>query len=124
MVFTDEGWPVVSPERYAGETEQPVPDKDLEGVWEYLPIDPGDNSMQQAVPGLVFGKNNELTLGNQKGTWQVTQPNSLRFTLGSSAGVSAKILPAWDWENNRKTLVFTGLDENGTAVWGKKRESE
>jgi arabinan endo-1,5-alpha-L-arabinosidase len=25
-----------------------------------------------------------------------------------------------DWENKKEGLVFSGLNENGTAVWGKK----
>jgi len=121
MVFTDEGWPVVSPERYAGEKEQPIPASEMEGYWEWLPLDPTDNTMQTAHTGLVFEKNGVLRFEGKTGRWQVKAPNSLRFKLENNPPVSAKILPAWDWENDRPTLVFTGLDDDGTAVWGKKR---
>lgn len=124
MVFTDEGWPVVSPERYAGEREQSIPGKEMIGEWEFLPINPDDNTMQHAVTGLRFEEDGLLTLGNQKGKWQLKEPNSLRFFLGDDSLVSAKVLPAWDWENDKSTLVFTGLNKDGIAVWGKKRESD
>ena len=124
MVFTDEGWPVVSPERYAGEKEQSIPEKELPGRWEYLPIDPENNGTQQARPGFVFEKDGTLTFAGKTGKWQLKAPNSLRFKLDGEPMVSAKVLPAWDWENDRATLVFTGLDEKGTAVWGKKRKAD
>jgi arabinan endo-1,5-alpha-L-arabinosidase len=31
-----------------------------------------------------------------------------------------KVIPAWDWENWGGTLVFTGLNQEGTVLWGKK----
>lgn len=121
MVFTDEGWPVVSPERYAGEEEQPIPEKEILGSWEYLPIDPNNNGMQHARPGLVFEPDGVVHFGDQTGKWEIKQPNSFRFKLKDEQMVSAIILPAWDWENDRSTLVFTGLDTTGTAIWGKKK---
>lgn len=121
IVFTDEGWPVVSPERYAGEQEQPIPADELLGSWECLPINPADNGMQLAQKGVVFEPNGNLHIGDKKGRWQIKQPNSLRYKIGDDPLVSAKILPAWDWENDKPTLVFTGLDAGGSAIWGKKR---
>ena len=26
-----------------------------------------------------------------------------------------------DWENKKNTIIFTGLNNQGTAVWGKKK---
>ena len=31
-----------------------------------------------------------------------------------------KVLPAWDWEQWRPTLVFTGISKRGIALWAKK----
>ena len=124
MVFTDDGWPVVSPERYAGEREQPIPERAMAGRWEFLPIDPADNGMQQARTGLVFEPKGVLRFGAETGTWKIDPPNSLHFKLGKREAVGAKVLPAWDWENDRPTLVFTGLDKAGVAVWGKRGDGE
>ena len=122
MVFLENGWPVVSPERYAGEVEQAIPEKEMVGSWEVLFIDPANSEMQQAHSGLVFEENGVLRFGDQSGTWQMQPPNSLRFALDGDEMVTAKVLPAWDWENDDKALVFTGLDKNGVAVWGKLRK--
>ena len=34
---------------------------------------------------------------------------------------TAKVIPAWDWENWKTTLVFTGMDKSGVSLWGKKK---
>jgi len=26
-----------------------------------------------------------------------------------------------DWENKKNTIIFTGLNNNGITVWGKKK---
>ncbi|MEI9808667.1 MAG: glycoside hydrolase family 43 C-terminal domain-containing protein [Bacteroidota bacterium] len=26
-----------------------------------------------------------------------------------------------DWENKKNTIIFTGLNNQGTAIWGKKK---
>ena len=38
VFFTDEGWPVVSPQRYAGTIQQKVYEKDITGAWEIIRI--------------------------------------------------------------------------------------
>lgn len=121
MVFTEEGWPVVSPERYAGEQEQPVQAAELEGEWECLSIDASNSGMQHAISGWHFERGGVLRVGDRQGRWQIIPPNALRFQIGNNPEVSAKVLPAWDWENDVPALVFTGLDKNGTAVWGKHK---
>jgi arabinan endo-1,5-alpha-L-arabinosidase len=30
------------------------------------------------------------------------------------------LLPSWDWELGRQTLIFTGMDDKGISIWGKR----
>ncbi|WP_311083479.1 lipocalin-like domain-containing protein [Paenibacillus polymyxa] len=30
------------------------------------------------------------------------------------------LLPSWDWELGRHTLIFTGMNEKGISIWGKR----
>jgi arabinan endo-1,5-alpha-L-arabinosidase len=30
------------------------------------------------------------------------------------------VFPGQDWENEKATILFTGLDKNGRSVWGKR----
>ena len=63
MFWTDDGWPVVSPQRYAGANQTPISVKELDGAWERIQFNysvvPGFAS-QQILPD--FQEALELTL--------------------------------------------------------------
>lgn len=104
LAWTDDGWPVVSPERFAGESEQPLPAGALAGEWERLVLEPGDSGVRRSAR-VTVGAEMRLHDGN-------------RATVG---GDEVVVWPAWDWERGRATLVCSGFDAAGAAVWGKRR---
>jgi arabinan endo-1,5-alpha-L-arabinosidase len=125
LLWTADGWPVVSPERYAGETEQPIPKRLIPGNWERIvqakAIDGQASSYPLAVkPDGTFASD---VLGH--GTWTFDGDHAMTMTWLDKAGKvreteTVLLLASWDWENNRPTLVFTGLNPDGEAIWGKK----
>ncbi|NML66575.1 family 43 glycosylhydrolase [Hymenobacter sp. RP-2-7] len=128
IFWTPSGWPVVSPERYAGEDNSLVAQADLAGTWEQITLNylviPGYGN-EQITPNFQYST--ALTLaadgtfgGATTGTWSYAAPwLTLRFSGGTTAQVYVQ--QGRDWENKKTTLIFTGLDNNGTAVWGKKK---
>ncbi len=128
IFWTPSGWPVVSPERYAGEDNSAVAQADLAGTWEQITLNyvviPGYGN-EQLTPNFQYST--ALTLaadgtfgGATTGTWTYAAPwLTLRFSNGTSAPVYVQ--QGRDWENKKATLIFTGLDNNGTAIWGKKK---
>ncbi|TDN39341.1 arabinan endo-1,5-alpha-L-arabinosidase [Hymenobacter sp. UV11] len=128
IFWTPSGWPVVSPERYAGEDNSAVAQADLAGTWEQITLNyiviPG-YANEQLTPNFQYST--ALTLaadgtfgGATTGTWTYAAPwLTLRFGNGTSAPVYVQ--QGRDWENKKATIIFTGLDTNGTAIWGKKK---
>nr|WP_157886936.1 arabinan endo-1,5-alpha-L-arabinosidase [Hymenobacter sp. PAMC 26628] len=128
IFWTPLGWPVVSPERYAGEDNSAVAPADLAGTWEQITLNyiviPGYGN-EQLTPNFQYST--ALTLaadgtfgGASTGTWTYTAPwLTLRFGNGTSAPVYVQ--KGRDWENKKASIIFTGLDNNGTAIWGKKK---
>lgn len=123
LIWTDDGWPVLSPERYAKETEQEIPKMSLVGQWERIKFRQESNELLQSKKLMI---NADGTLGkNKENYWEFKSPNTLILhwyyenLSDNYLTEEVKILPAWDWENWKPTLVFTGLDENGVMVWGK-----
>lgn len=110
MVWTKEGWPVVSPQRYAGEEEQEIPEQLLSGEWEIVVLDPADNL---PIPSRAIQINAQSSKVRKVGR------NDFTFVYDGEE-YEGKVLPAWDWERWRPTLVFTGINRRGTALWGKK----
>lgn len=124
ILWTEDGWPVLSPERYAGEVEQDIPEALLPGEWEHLEHDPfidGQNESRQ----ITLLKNGTIESGRGTGSWSFDGKHTLILTwedveAGQGRVEKVQVLPAWDWERSLGALVFTGLNDSGTAVWGKQ----
>lgn len=120
-IFWIDDWPVVSPERYAGVSNCPISTTDLFGEWEYLPLRYYSN------PNTSFHSTSKQLIINESGTFNDDAGNQwekkgdtlfLRWNTGDIDKVI--VFWGWDWENNCQTLLFSGLNNNGRAIWGKK----
>jgi arabinan endo-1,5-alpha-L-arabinosidase len=119
MLWTDSGWPVVSPERYAGETVQPIPAKLIAGRWERIVQDPAADGQVAAKP-LELESGGGVKTAEETGKWTFDGRYTMTIRWKSGSEETVKLLASWDWENNRPTLVFTGMNGKGVSVWGKK----
>lgn len=116
VYWSEDGWPLVSPERYAGEEDVAVEEAHLIGDWDWL-VFPRFDDDQQKSKVLTLQRGGKLK--DDEGSWSL-DGTTLRIEMEAES-FEAKVAPAWDWENWKATLVFTGLSEDGTATWGKKR---
>lgn len=130
VLWTEEGWPIVSPERYANVDQDPVTQEELAGEWEQIVLNyqvvPG-YADEQISPNFQVAVTMQLSAdgkinGDASSQWTYTSP---WLTLNWNNGHTDKVnvLRERDWENKiETTLVFTGLNEEGRAVWGKKKQ--
>lgn len=127
LFWTEDGWPVVSPQRYAATEQTPVLEEELAGVWERIKLGyrvvPG-YADQQLIPD--FQEAAELTL-QANGTFNADVNNQWSYDapwleLNWNSVTKDKVLVerGRDWENKDACIIFTGLNNEGTAVWGKK----
>lgn len=127
IFWTDDGWPVVSPERYTATAQTVINKDELSGDWEQIVLGyhivPGYDK-EQTSPDLQVAVT--LTLAtdgsiNGSATNQWTY-NGNQLTLKWGNGYTDKVIVirAWDWENKRICITFSGLNNKGTAIWGKK----
>lgn len=133
MLWTEDGWPVVSPERYAGEQEQDFDATALAGSWEWITFDPQQSDLAQAVPFTLHG-DGTVSAGAREGTWILDNARTLvlEWNRPQSADTDEqagfvpaghtmlKLLPSWDWERECTTIIGTGYDDVGYAVWAKQ----
>jgi len=58
--------------------------------------------------------------GSTANTWTYNAP---WLQLNWSDGTTEKVFvqKGRDWENKKNTIIFTGLNNAGIAVWGKKK---
>lgn len=130
IFWTADGWPVVSPERYANTTQTAVAQTELSGDWEQIVLGykvvPG-YSAEQTDPNLQVATTITLNAdgkinGSATNAWTYTAPwLELKWNNGAFTD-KVYVSRERDWENKKSTtLVFTGLNNAGTAIWGKKK---
>lgn len=122
IVWTDDDWPLVSPERYTGEEEQTIPEEAIIGDWKYIYLSKYNNDL---IPSedVVFANKGKVENNDKVKQWNYSDDNQLTLTYedGDEAhSITGQVMVAWDWDNWKTTIVFTGIDESGTTFWAKK----
>jgi len=128
LFWTKDGWPVASPERYAGTEQTSIAISELTGTWERIELDyqmvPGFSAEQtspdfQVASDFILAADGSVN-GDPTTTWTYRAP-WLRFRSSATTD-SVFVERARDWENKKAaSIIFTGLNSLGTAVWGKKK---
>lgn len=129
MFWTTEGWPVVSPERYANVPDTPVGESEIAGRYEQIVLGyttvPGFSETQTDPQYSGSG----ITLLDVAGTinsdpnnhWVYNSPwLELRWANGLFID-KLHVSRERDWEKKKEsTIVMTGLNGGGLAIWFKK----
>lgn len=122
ILWSEDGWPIISPERYAGEKEQKIEEAALIGNWQVILHDKENNNIIPSVQ-YEFKGSNKIKGEKQSGKWELTGDNNIIVEIPNSNGEKVeyrgKVIPSWDWENKKETLIFTVINKNGVALWGK-----
>lgn len=113
-VFTTAGgWPVVSPQPYAGrERETLGRQKGIGGAWRVLRFAPESTEPVEALP---------VTVHDDGGVSSSGEPRRVRLTIAGSgldAQLDAVLFGSWDWSRGRAALSFSGIDKHGVVYSG------
>ena len=129
LFWTADGWPVASPERYAWEGNATVSKDSIAGTWDYISLGykivPGYSAEQtsadlQVATTLTISANGTVN-GDAGSTWTYSAP-LLQIKWRNGKTDKVVVQKGHDWEKTGRpfTVIFTGLNSVGTAVWGKK----
>ncbi|MDQ0256787.1 LPXTG-motif cell wall-anchored protein [Evansella vedderi] len=125
LLWTEDGWPVVSPQRYAGEYVQEVSEEHVVGIFEQIVL-PRDNDSQITPNYITLLPGGDINYENSNSYWELSSENILTLNWYDPNNApdgywidTLTVIPSWDWENWEPTMVFTGLNQFGTAIWGK-----
>lgn len=128
LFWTEDGWPLVSPERYAAEEESVIEKTEIPGTWEWIhfsyQVVPG-YADEQTNAGLSSAEQIEIhsdgsVTGAVQGNWTYSTPWLQIQSLDGNT-FKLRMERGRDWEKKvEKTLLLTGLDKEGMAIWAKK----
>ena len=118
MWMNADGWPVVSPMRYAGETAGKVKRDDVVGTWQLVDMGKDITAAAAEASDVSLGKTGRIT-GSVDGDWKLTGQHSATLTVDGVVyrGVFA---PVWDPDLEAWSTGFTAVSEGGVTLWGRK----
>lgn len=114
--WTEDGWPVIAPERYAGVPKTAITEASFIGTWEQITMNYQYKTIQKSVS--IFLTADKKVSGGLTGTWSYDSTNATLTVNGNKCKVS----DAWDWEATPRkvTLTYSGFTSGGQPVWAKK----
>lgn len=116
--WTDSGWPVLMPERYAAVPEQQITETEIAGNWEHIRLN-YQYQVQQTSQILSLSTEHQAT-GALTGSWNYDATKK-QLHIGE---VTLLVERGLDWESQprKTTLIYAGLSADGRSLWGKKSE--
>lgn len=115
ILWTEGGWPVVAPERYAAVPEFDFGQDDLVGRWEQITMNYQYRTVQTSKT-IIFNTNGTYS-GELTGSWLYDNTKNSLYIDGNEC----KLFRAWDWESTPRkvTLTYSGYTADGKPIWGK-----
>ena len=122
MVFDSDGWPVVSPCLYHGETEEIVPKEELPG--EYLRIDFVLDVKQLCEKPISMNlyADGKCKVGAVEGIWNYNENSGIITLTANGAVEKMRALRGTNREEGGRTVALTGRNQSGIGVWAMKRK--
>lgn len=116
MFMNEDGWPVVAPHRYAGETIGTYDKSELAGDYKF--IRHGKDITTEIKESVVIHLAEDGTVsGSESGTWSLTGDYGFTLTVGGNE-FRGVFLRQWDEGISQNVIVFSGLSDAGEAAWG------
>ena len=114
--WTEDGWPVIAPERYAAVPTTAITETSFIGTWEQITMNYQYKVIQKSVT--IYLTADKKVSGGTTGTWSYDSTNKTLTVNGNKCKVS----DAWDWESatRKVTITYSGLTAGGLPLWGKK----
>lgn len=118
LYLNDQGWPVVAPHRYAGESPASFTAGQIPGVFKLINHGKDISATLRTSTLVTLGADGSVS-GDVSGTWALSGQNFATLTLGGVVyrGVFSR---QWDDDNRVWVMAFSALSGGGVAVWGSK----
>jgi arabinan endo-1,5-alpha-L-arabinosidase len=122
LLFNEDGWPLIAPHRYAGETLGSYSPEQVTGEYELI------NHGRQISRDITRSQTIRLApdgaiTGQQTGTWRKTGQSTLTLTVDGKE-YKGVLLRQWDNTRGAPVMTFTALSSEGVALWGSALPGE
>ena len=118
IMFNEDGWPVVSPFRYAGDTNNTYTTEKIAGEYEF--IFQGKENQRDANTAVLISldKNGKLIANEISGSFEVTSKGKLTVNIQGKT-YKGFVEAAWDNDTNQNTLAISLLG-SGESILARR----
>jgi beta-xylosidase len=120
LIWTEDGWPVVLPERYGNVPQVAISESEIAGTWEHIDLGYSYGNMKEASE-MVFSADHKITSGPWANTtWSFDAEKNV---ITVSNGMKLTVRRETDWESSTRkaTLVYAAINAGANKTyWGKK----
>ena len=121
MYMSADGWPVVSPLRYAGEMPEVVDASQQSGAYKVLLHGRDINKVEHKSEVITLNEDGTVT-GDYTGTWACADGVNVTLTLGEHT-YTGVMHTALDASQRTWVTCISALDEEGAALWATRAYS-
>lgn len=123
MFFTEAGWPVIAPLRYAGEVINDYTPAQIFGDYSALIFNKLISDEASTPQAIKLSKNGQIT-GDLSGNWKIADENSQYDAEVEISEVvyKGKFISCWDENQHKQVMTFTGTSESGIPLFIVKNE--
>ncbi|AET60498.1 beta-xylosidase [Paenibacillus terrae HPL-003] len=118
MLMNQEGWPVVAPYRYGGETLTELDEDQVVGDYQYVNHG-SDTSAVIKQAQFIQLKADHTVAGELQGTWRKVGDTSVKLTLGGTV-YDGVFIRQWDDYTKQYVMTFTVASKTGEMAWGSQ----
>ncbi|MFD2839904.1 LamG-like jellyroll fold domain-containing protein [Populibacterium corticicola] len=119
--FNKDGWPVLSPMQYAGETNRTFKRKEVEGTWQVINMGKDINSTAKLSEEITLTKNGKIT-GAYSGKWKLTSHNYAELQIGKNT-YKGVFMPIWDPQYQKWSVGFSAVSKQGETIMGRSYQT-
>ena len=120
ILWTEDGWPVVLPERYGAVPDVHIKERELYGSWECIDLK-YEYAVQQNSWNITLGLDHKITSGTWKDRSWSYDEDSRVLTIDGAMKLYVAREVDWEREPRTHTLVFAGYEGKNT-YWGKLKK--
>lgn len=118
MFLNSDGWLVVNPQRYAGESPDPLRAPELPGDYKLINHGKAISSALNTSVVITLNPNHTIT-GAASGSWTMSGERDVTLTIDGKM-YQGVFTTQWDDDNSSWVYGFTALSTEGASVWGSK----
>ncbi len=122
MFLNENGWFVVAPYRYSGETIGTYTKNDVVGAYKMINHHNDISNVVRTSENIIL-KSDQTIVGAYHGTWELQGDNTCSLTI-DGVTYQGVFLKQWDENNKKDVMTFTVLSQEGVALWGSGYEAK